>query len=74
MSKVYARFEANLGEETRMYLFTGDSSFSKVEARAIDANGDVISALGGISVPSQEYKKLLRASKPFQRTQITQGT
>ncbi len=73
MSKVYARFACNLGAGLKEYLFTGDTKFSKVEAREINAKGDVIAVGGGISVPSKEYKTLLRASKPFQRTHFKQG-
>ncbi len=69
-SRVYAKLTCNLGEGERDYLFSGDTKFSKVEAREVDANGDVISVDGGISVPTAEYKKLLRFSKPYQKTTI----
>ncbi len=70
MASVYARFTCNLGEGLRDYLFSGDDKFSKVEAREVDANGDVISVGGGISVPVKEFKKMLRDSKPHSRSII----
>ncbi len=63
-SNVYVILKVNLGEGLRMYRFTGDTTFSKVEAREVDANGDVIAVGGGISVPSKEFKKMLRDSRP----------
>ncbi len=70
MSQVYAKITCNLGEGSRTYLFTGNTKFSKIEAREVDAAGDVLVVGGGISVPVKEFKKLLRDSKPHRSTYI----
>ncbi len=70
----YTQLTCDLGQGMRTYLFTGDTSFSKLEAREVDDKGNVISVGGGISVPTAEFKQLLRHSKPYQSTYVTQGT
>ena len=75
MPTVYSTLECNLGGGFKRYLFTGHTNFSKIEAREVDENGNVISVDDGISVPVKEYKKIRKANRPHRGgTFITKGT
>ena len=75
MSNVYAILKCNLGEGDKTYLFTGNTMFSKLEAREVNEKGDVVDADKGISIPINHYKEIRKANNPHHRgTFITSGT